>query len=119
MERTRKTLLFPAGYLTMAGLGMMIAPKLALALFLSDGTYEDAAIRLCGLFVLGLAVLVIQTVRLRIEALYATLVGVRVMFCAGYVVLYAMTRDPFFVVVLAMVGSGAAATAIALHRGRR
>jgi len=118
-DRTRLSLLYPATYLTTSGLGMLFAPQLLLDASLSTGRYELTFVRMCGLFVLGLAAFVIQTFRHRLTALYSTIIGVRVVFCTGYVVLYTHTRDPFFLLVLAMVGTGVLASSICYALDRR
>jgi hypothetical protein len=105
-------------YLVVAGIGFILFPTLALRLLFSTGQYEPMFIELCGLFLLGLAVLVIQTVRLKLAALYPTLIGVRVFFCVGYVMLYGQTRDPFFLSLLATVGSGLLASMICFAKDR-
>jgi hypothetical protein len=118
-DRMRTSLFYPAGYLTTSGLGMTFAPQWSLDMMFSNGHYQSAFVRMCGLFVIGLAAIVIQTIRLRITALYATLIAVRVVFCAGYIVLYAQTGDPFFLVVLAIVGAGLLASTTCYLLDRR
>jgi pimeloyl-ACP methyl ester carboxylesterase len=112
-DRIRLSLYYVATYLTTAGLGMTFAPQLTLDWMFSNGRYELVFVRMCGLFVLGLAAIVIATIRHRLVALYPTIIGVRVGFCAGYVVLYTQTRDPFFLATLAIVGAGLVARSIA------
>jgi hypothetical protein len=118
-NRTRLSLFYPATYLTMSGLGMTFTPQLALDLFFATGRYELVFVRMCGLFVLGLAAIVIQTIRHRLAALYPTIIGVRVVFCAGYIALYIDTGDRFFLGVLAMVGAGLVASSICYALDRR
>src|SRR5215813_3307842 len=113
-DRMRATLFYVAFYLTGAGLGMTFAPRLTLDMMLSNGDYDLTFVRMCGLFVIGLAAFVIQTIRHRLAALYSTIIGVRVVFCAGYVILYAQTKDPFFLTTLGVVGTGLVASSIAL-----
>lgn len=111
-DRTRWSLFYVAIYLTTAGLGLTFTPRLTLDMLLSNRTYDLAIVRMCGLFCLGLAAFVIATIRYRLAVLYATIIGVRVVFCTGYVVLYRMTGDPFFLTTLAIVGTGLVASAI-------
>ena len=82
------------------------------------GDYDDVFPRFAGALTLGLGVLVIQTVRHRIAVLYPALIWVRVFFCACYLALFLQTRDPFFLAMLGLVGSGAILTAIAYLRDR-
>lgn len=112
VDRTRLTLFYPALYLSGSGLGLIFFPGLSLRLFLSNGNYDRTFVQVSGLFVLGLAILVIQTIRHRLTALYPAIIGVRVIFCTGYVYFYLRTGDPFFLVTLAMVGVGLLASAI-------
>jgi pimeloyl-ACP methyl ester carboxylesterase len=118
-DRVRTTLFYPAFYLSSAALGMMFWPRLLLDMMLSNGDYDLAFVRMCGLFVLGLAVFVILTIRHRLTVLYPAIIGVRVVFCTGYVILYAQTHDPFFLTTLAMVGAGVVASSIAHTLDRR
>ena len=117
-SRTRVSLYFPAMYLIVAGISFILFPMVTLRLLFATGHYECVFIELCGLFLLGLAVLVIQTIRFRFAAIYPTLIGVRVLFCVGYVTLYAQTRDPFFISLLAIVGSGLLASVICFAQDR-
>jgi hypothetical protein len=98
--------------LVVAGVGFILFPTFMLRLLFSTGNYERIFMELCGLFLLGLAVLVIQTIRFRLAAIYPTLIGARVFFCVGYLMLYGQTRDPFFLSLLAIVGSGLLASMI-------
>ena len=105
-RRTRLSLFYVAGYLVMSGLGMTFTPRLALEMMFASGQYEPTFVRMCGLFILGLAAFVVQAIRHRLAILYPTIIAVRVGFCAGYVVLYEHTGDPFFLTVLGIVGFG-------------
>jgi hypothetical protein len=105
-------------YLVVAGVGFIRFPTFMLRLLFSTGHYEPVFIELCGVFLLGLAVLVIQTIRFRLVPIYPTLIGVRVFFCVGYLVLYGQTRDPFFLSLLAIVGSGLLASTICFGKDR-
>jgi hypothetical protein len=118
-DRMRLSLFYVATYLTTAGLGMTFAPQLTLDMMLSNGRYELAFVRMSGLFVLGLAALVLQIIRHRLAVLYPTLIGVRIVFCTGYVVLYTQTRDPFFLTTLGIVGAGLVASSLGLALDRR
>jgi hypothetical protein len=105
-------------YLVVAGVNFTLFPTFALSLLFATGQYDRVFVQLCGLFLLGLAALVIQTIRFRHQAIYPTLIGVRVFFCVGYVLLYAQTRDPLFLSLLAVVGSGLLVSSICLARDR-
>src|SRR5262249_19890513 len=118
LSRTRVSLYFPVMYLVVAGLGFILFPTHILRLLFSNGRYEPIFLELCGLFPLGLAALVIQAIRFRLAAIYPTLMGVRVFFCVGYVMLYRQTRDPFFLSLLAIVGSGLLASMLCFAKDR-
>ena len=120
LSRTRRSLWYPAMYLTGSGSALAIAPQWSLSVLGSNAHYESAMVRFAAVFILGLAALVIQTIRLGLDAMYPTLIAVRVGFCAAYVALYADTGDPFFLVVLAVVGAGlvASAASYAIDRER-
>jgi hypothetical protein len=119
LPRTRLSLLYVAGYLTSSGLAMAFAPRLALEMMFATGDYEPTFVRVSGFFILGLAAFVIQAIRHRLAVLYPTIILVRVGFCAGYVALYAQTRDPFFLAVLGIVGFGLALSSACYALDRR
>ena len=110
----QRSLYYVASYLTGAGLGLVFAPELTLRVLQSNGAYPAPIVRMCGLFVLGLAAFVIQAIRLRLTQLYPTLVLVRVGFCIAYVVIYLQCRDPFFLITLSVVGAGLLASLVGL-----
>jgi uncharacterized protein YjeT (DUF2065 family) len=112
--RALRSLYYPAFYLTTAGLALVLAPELALRLLFSTGHYGDVMPRMAGVVVLGLGIIVIQIIRQRVQGLYPTLVAVRVMFCAVWIGLYFDTRDPFFLIVFAVVAVGMVWTAVGL-----
>jgi uncharacterized protein YjeT (DUF2065 family) len=114
VSRALCSLYYPAFYLTAAGLGLVLAPDLALKMFFSSGHYGDVMPRMAGATTLALGILVVQIIRLRVEGLYATLVGARVMLCAVWLSLFFYTRDPFFLIVFVMVAVGMIWTAVGL-----
>jgi hypothetical protein len=123
MRRTNLSLIYVATYLLAAGAFLVLSPRLALRLLFSNADYGGIFPRLGGLLLLGLGILVAQIAQYRITALYLTTLAVRGVFCVGFVVLYALSRDPLFLVLLAVVGIGIIATSIsyvadAQHGGR-
>lgn len=112
-EKTRLSLYYPVCYLLIGGLALLCLPHFSMALMLSNGEYGDIFPRYIGTMSLGLGLLVLQIVRHRVAVLYPTLVWVRVLFCGCYIWFYLQTADPFFLVMLGMVGLGAVATSIA------
>lgn len=110
MHRTRLSLFYLAGYLAFAGLALLLVPTFALQLLLSNGDYGEVFPRLAGMLLLGLAALVVQIIRHRVEVLYPTTLLVRLFFLAVFAYLYALSRDPFFLVVFGIVVVGVALT---------
>jgi hypothetical protein len=118
-SRTRLSLFYVLAYLTTAGLGLLVVPGLTQRMLFANVEYDPVAMRFAGLFIVGLAMIVGQIIRLRIDALYTTLIAVRVVFCAVYVVLYVQTANPFFLAVLGVVGAGLTASTIGYALDRR
>lgn len=106
MPRTHRSLYYLAGYLAFAGLALLLVPDIALPLLLSNGDYGDVFPRMAGMLLLGLATLVVQIIRHRMEVLYPTTLVVRLFFLTILVVLYAVSGDPFFLVVFGIVALG-------------
>ena len=110
MRRTNLSLIYVVAYLLGAGILLLIAPRPALKLLFSTADYGVVMPRLNGLLLIGLGMFVAQIVRARVVALYATTLAVRAVFCVGFIALYLLSRDPFFLVLLAVVGLGVLAT---------
>lgn len=119
MRRTNLSLIYVASYLLGSGIFLLVAPHLALRLLLSTGDYGPILPRLAGLLLLGLGILVVQIIRHHVSTLYLTTLGVRVVFCVGFVALYALSGDPLFLVLLAVVGIGVLATSVSYVLDRR
>lgn len=119
MTRTRMSLYYLAAYLPVAGLALLLVPDFATKLLLSNRTYDDVFTRLTGAVLLALAVLVIQIVRHRIEVLYPWTLVVRLGLLAAIGYLFAKTADPFFAVLLVVVGFGVVLTGWAYFSDRR
>lgn len=106
MNRTRLSLYYLAGYLTFAGVALLLVPTFALKLLLSNGDYGQVFPRVAGMLLLGLAILVTQIIRHRIEVLYPTTLIVRIFFLVVFAYLYLASSDPFFLVVFGIVVLG-------------
>jgi len=119
MNKTRLSLYYPAAYLTIAGVTLLVAPQFSLRLLLSNGNYGDVFPRVAGMMILGLGLIVIQIIRLRQEQLYSTLWAIRLLFCIGWLGFYFYTGDPFFIVLLIIVGIGFVWTGISLLKERK
>ena len=106
MNRTRLSLYYLASYLTFAGLALLLVPTFALQLLFSNGHYGDVFPRLAGMLLLGLAILIVQIIRHRLEVLYPTTLVVRLFFLVVFAYLYLTSSDPFFLVVFGIVALG-------------
>ena len=103
MNRTRLSLFYLAGYLWFAGLALLLVPKFALQLLFSNGDYGDFFPRLAGMLQSGLAILITQIIRHRIEVLYSTTLVVRLFFLVVLAYLFLSSSDPFFLIVFGIV----------------
>ncbi len=119
MRWTRLSFFYLVGYLTLGGLGLLVAPTLALQLLGATGSYPTVLARLVGALLLALGILVAQIVRHRVEALYSTTLGVRVVLVGTMVPLYVASRDPLFLVLSGIVARGMILTTAGLLADRR
>ena len=119
MRRTHLSLYYLAGYLLPAGLLLLLIPDVATKLLFSNRDYDDAPFRLAGIALTALGILIVQIIRLRIEALYATTVLVRLFILAGLAALGIYTADPFFWVIFVVVLIGVVLTTTSLILDRR
>ena len=110
MNRTRTSLFYLVGYLIPTGLGLMFAPRLMLELLLSNRQYDDIFPRFAGVLMVALGIIVVQAIRTRSEALYPVTLVVRAVIWLWVLNLYRASGDPFFLVILAVVGLGMAVT---------
>lgn len=117
--KTRLSLYYLATYLFVTGVGLLFAPQLSLKLLLSTGHYENTFVQFTGTFMIALSMVVAQIIRHRVEVLYPTTLFVRTFFIVVIVALFLETKDPLFLVVLAVVGVGVALTTTALLLDRR
>jgi uncharacterized protein YjeT (DUF2065 family) len=106
MRRTRLSFFYLAAYLLGAGVALAFAPSLALKLLFSNGNYGDIMPRLLGVILLALGVIIVQIIRHRVEALYLTTLGVRVIIVVGLVALFIDSKDPLFISLTVVVGIG-------------
>ena len=121
MKLARLSLFYAAGYLVPAGVLLVAAPRLAFVMLLSSqpDAYGDPIPRMAGAVTLALGVLVVQTIRLRLDALHRTLVAVRVFLVAVWVWLYTRTGDRFFIILAVIVAVGMMLTAAGIVVDRR
>ena len=102
----RLTLIYVVSYLLAGGLGLLVAPDLALRLLLSNGAYGDVMPRVVGMFMLALGGLVFQFVRARDYRYYRYAVFARSFIVGVLTALYFKTRDPLFLTLDAIVLAG-------------
>jgi len=119
VNRTRLSLWYVVSYLGLTGLLLWFFPQQTLRLLLSNGDYGTVMPRMVGLFMFCLAIVIAQIIRLRAQPLYATTLGVRVVFLVGFLFLYLKSRDPLFLVILGVVGFGVLLTGFNYLRERR
>lgn len=106
MERTRLSLFYLVGYLIPSGVMLLIAPRFALKLLLSNGDYGDVFPRAAGMLAVGLGIMIVQMMRLRLSDLYSTTLVVRSFFFVCLLSLYKLNHDPFFLVLLVILSIG-------------
>ena len=102
----RLTLIYVVSYLLVGGLGLLVAPDLALRLLLSNGAYGDVMPRVVGMFMLALGGLVFQFVRARDYRYYRYAVFARSFIVVLLTALYFKSRDPLFLTLDAIVLAG-------------
>jgi hypothetical protein len=103
VNRTRLSLYYLAGYLILIGAGLLLIPEQTLRWMLSDGHYGTVFPRLAGMLMSGLGMNIAGIIRGRTEVLYPATLGVRTYFLICLGAFYALTRDPFFLVLLGFV----------------
>jgi uncharacterized protein YjeT (DUF2065 family) len=99
----RLTLSYLATYLLLGGLGLLLAPALALRLLLSNGAYGEIMPRLVGMFMLALGGVILQFVRARDYRYYLYIIVARSFIVLVQTALYFKARDPLFLVLDAIV----------------
>ncbi|HWP83766.1 MAG TPA: hypothetical protein VNN17_01125 [Terriglobia bacterium] len=118
-RRTRASLCYVATYLTATGIALAVAPQFTLRLLFSNGSYDSVFVCFSGLLMTGLGIVVIQLIRHNAVQLYPTTLLLRAFLWVAVAGLYLVTRDPFFLVVLAVVGAGMLWTGLSLWSERR
>lgn len=106
MNRTRVSLYYLGSYLFIIGIGLLFAPQWTLRLLLSNGDYGDVFPRVAGMLMSGLGLSVFGMIRARSLEQYPATMLMRVYFIVCIIVFYTMTYDPFFLVLIAIVGLG-------------
>lgn len=118
MRRSRQSLYYLAGYLLPTGLGLLLVPRLVLRILLSNGDYGDVMPRFAGAVIFALGILIVQIIRQRVDTLYTAAIVARLFLSACMVGFYLYSRDPFFVVVLAVIVVGLTWTSVSYWRDK-
>jgi len=100
------SLFYVIGYLVPGGLGLLVAPQMALKLLFSNGNYGDVMPRMVGMLMVALGVILVQVVRHRQEVLYPTALVIRSGMLPILLSFYILSYDPLFVALLVIVGIG-------------
>ena len=119
MKKTHLSLYYLFSYLILAGVALIAAPQFAMKLLLSNGDYGDVLPRLLGVVLLALGIVIFQIVRFKVEALYSTTLIVRAIILAVLLGLYLYAHDPFFLVLVGIVGLGVVLTGISYWQDRQ
>lgn len=106
MTKTRLSLFYLAGYLIPGGLAMMVAPQLAMQLLFATGDYGDVFPRLVGILLLALGIIVVWIISTRSERMYPGTLAARSVILAGFIWLYVLSQDPFFISLFVVVVVG-------------
>ena len=106
MNRTRLSLFYLAGYLFPTGLGLLFAPQYFLKLLLSNQPYSDAFPEFAGILLIGLGIVVVTVILYGNPIWYRMTLILRIVLWVGILGIYLQSRNPFFVVVLCVLGFG-------------
>lgn len=106
MNRTRLSLLYLAGYLLPTGLLLYVAPQFLMKLLFSNQQYSDAWPQFGGVCLIALGILVVHVILFGSAVWYRATLMVRIVILAGIFGIWLRSRDPFFLVVLGVVGFG-------------
>jgi uncharacterized protein YjeT (DUF2065 family) len=113
------SLFYVIGYLIPGGLGLLIAPQMALKLLLSNGNYGNVMPRMVGMLMVALGVILLQIVRFRFEALYSTALVIRSGMLPILYSFYILSRDPLFLALMTIVGIGVVFTGVSYWQDLR
>jgi hypothetical protein len=110
MNRTGLSLYYLGSYLVIIGVGLLLVPHATLTILQSNGDYGDVFPRVAGMLMSGLGLSIFGMIRARSQQQYPATLLMRVYFIICIVAFYMMTSDPFFLVLIAIVGVGFALT---------
>lgn len=113
MPKTRRTLFYLASYLLITGLALLFFPDLFLKLAFATREYPGAFVRFSGILMIGLATVVVNIIRFGNKDFYRATLIARVPMWIATLGLYFYTQETFFIVVLAVLGTGIVLTSSA------
>lgn len=119
MKRTHRSLYYLASYLTLGGVALIVSPRFFVKLLFSNQEYTDVSLRFLGILLVSLAMIVIQIIRFKVEALYTTTLVVRIFISIGLIGLYSYSNDPLFLSLLVIVGLGIVMIYVSYVRDRK
>jgi uncharacterized protein YjeT (DUF2065 family) len=106
MNRTRLSLFYLAGYLFPTGLLLYFAPQFFMKLLFSNQEYSSAFPRFSGILLVGIGIVVVTVIKYGNPIWYRMTLIVRLVLWTGIFGVWLESRDPFFIVVLSVLGFG-------------
>jgi len=106
MPKTRWSLLYVAGYTSLTGLGLLLAPQLTLKLLFANHEYTDAMPQLSGALMIGLSIVIIHVILYGNRIFYRMTLLVRIPMWLSVVGIYFHTNETFLLVILGVTGFG-------------
>src|ERR1019366_7628261 len=106
LPKTRRSLFYLAGYLSLTGLGLLFAPQLILRLLFANHEYSSAFVQFSGVLMIGLSIVVMNIIRYGNRVLYRTTLMARIPMWIMILGIYFETKETFFIVVLCVLGLG-------------
>jgi len=119
MPKTRLSLYYLATYLLFGGFGFLLTPRLTTKLLLSNADFDTMILRVLGMLMMGLGFLIVQVIRLRVSALYASTLIMLGVFGICLIAFFMMTYNLFFLTILVIVVIGVALTSWSLFEDRK
>src|SRR5262249_18525982 len=119
MHWSRLSFFYLMSYLGLGGLGLLVAPELAIRLLGSSESYPPVMLKFIGAFMVSLSIVIIQIVRYRVEVLYPSTLMVRVVLLGTVLWLYVESRDPLFLSIGGIVALGMLFTMTGLLMDRK
>jgi hypothetical protein len=113
-RRTRLCIWYVAGYLFLSGLALLLAPRAALTVMLSNTDYGIVMPRWVGMLSVAMGTLVAQIVRQHVVVLYPLSFFMPAAMLIGFVGMYLQSANPLFLTIAGVVGVGVLATGVSI-----